>query len=313
MSIFNQQKKKISLVGASILVGALTVSPLTANAAVIAAPDYLQQIAQYTKGTMDALNKLPQAIEGLAKLATVFTEADDGRGPDGKVLNPPPSVTPIIQATLTGYSGALLNSLGGQLTIQNQLLQEIFGPTAVANADDLSFQTLVGIPYSSTNPLKKDEAQASGPAYSYIRNAAGLNLTHTIPGGNWTGRQPDQQNYTNYYNTVISVQTFNAYVLSQLYTDATNGAVLKSRNSLLQQASDPTKWLTQMASEDMGYVLREMLIYTANIYVMLSELLNVQKQLLTAQAMTNTLMVLTGQNNEQLLLQRAKAPMPGGG
>lgn len=298
MSIFNKPKKKIILISTGIaLASALTLSPLL-KADTLGGPNYLQQIAQYTNGILQIVDKLPQGLDGLTKLATVFTEPDD--------QSVTKSVTPIIQAGVTSYSGALLSSLGGQLTLQNQLLQDMFGPSAVANADDLSFQTLVGIPYSSTKPAQKGQATASGPGYNYVKNAAGMSLTHVVP-GSWSGSKEDQQNYKNYYNTVVAVESFNAYVLSQLYTDATNGAVMQSRNTLLQQASDPKQWLTQMASEDLGYVAREQLIYTSAIYVMLSELLNTEKQLLTAQAMTNTLLVLTGQTNEQILLNKAKS------
>ena len=45
--------------------------------------------------------------------------------------------------------------------------------------------------------------------------------------------------------------------------------------------------------------------------IVMTQLLATEKQILMEQAMTNTVLVLTGQSNEQLLVRKAAQALPG--
>jgi membrane-bound inhibitor of C-type lysozyme len=107
------------------------------------------------------------------------------------------------------------------------------------------------------------------------------------------------------------VQTFNGYVLSQLYEDVKNG-VAAAQTTLINQASDPANWFATITTESIGAVLRQTLMYQSQSYIVLTQLLQTEKMLLAAQTMNNTLLVLSNQSNESFMLRKAVAKMPGG-
>ena len=110
--------------------------------------------------------------------------------------------------------------------------------------------------------------------------------------------------------TISAIQTYNAYLLSQVYSDYVNGTQLtQQQNSLMQQASNAA-WFTQVASENIGLVLRQILMYNSQVYVLLSQLVQTQKQALAAQAMTNTLIVIGNEFTGSQLLLRARKQQP---
>ncbi len=65
-----------------------------------------------------------------------------------------------------------------------------------------------------------------------------------------------------------------------------------------------------LGDPNISHILREILLYTSQDLVVQSQLLKVQKQQLAAQAMTNTLLILGNQFNENTLLDKATGKMP---
>jgi len=119
------------------------------------------------------------------------------------------------------------------------------------------------------------------------------------------GTETDIKNYQNYFNTVNAIQSFNGYVLSGLYAESKGGNQFNTTQlALLQQTSQPS-WLNQIASQELGKVLRQMLLFQSQTYVLISQLIQTQKQLLIATTMTNSLLIANNQLNETVLYSRA--------
>ncbi len=127
-------------------------------------------------------------------------------------------------------------------------------------------------------------------------------MSHAVPGSGWTGNQSDQTNYATFYRAVNAIQTYDFYVMSEIYTDA-NAGLTAAQTQLLSQAST-SNWFAQIASEQIGIVLRQLLMYNSQTFVVLSQLLQTQKELLMGQAMNNTILILQGSTNESLMLEK---------
>jgi hypothetical protein len=254
----------------------------------------LQQIAATTNSILTQINSLPAALQTLTELALSWM------GPDTS------TTTANSQANFTAFTTALLQNTQTATNVQAQLLTDFFNPPAVSTMNNdpssVAYQTLWG-PYSNktTNPPSENN-----PGYNYLKYASALNITRSpIFMDNKNKNNVSARLYNNYYNTVSAVQTFNGYVLSNLYANYKNGNVLStSQQQLITQASDGN-WLAQIASEYIGTVLRQLLLYNSQTYVLLSQLLQNQQQLLTAQVMTNSLLIAINQPAETQLYNKA--------
>jgi hypothetical protein len=109
-----------------------------------------------------------------------------------------------------------------------------------------------------------------------------------------------------YYNTVMAAESFNGYVLANQYAESqTNNGLSQAQLSLVTQASS-SDWIANVASEQMGMVFRQLLMFESQLYVLMTQMLQTQKQLLIAQAMTNALLIATNQMNEGILASKAQ-------
>jgi len=261
----------------------------------------LQGIWVNTTKILNNVNNLPTYLNALTALALGWLTPDTS------------DATANLQQNFTNLSNAVTQDDATQASSQSRFLSDYFGssttPSTLPYANDLTYQTLMSQPFFNPDP-RDSYSLATGQhkvdsAYNYVKNASGLNIAHVIPGNNWRGAKQDQDKYFNYYSTISAVQTFNIYVMSQLYSSFTDGHQVKSlQNTLMQQASS-SDWFTQAASENIGVVLRQILIYDSQIYVTLNQMLQTQREMLAAQAMSNTLVVIGNQFTENTLLGKA--------
>lgn len=271
--------------------GALAVTEASADT-------FLPTLAGYAHDTLTTINQMSDYLALVAQLAVAWISPDKS------------TETATLQKSFSTYTGETAASNAAQIGLQQQLLTDYFGTTSATPpppnyANDLAYQTLLGIPVWPSDPrIEKGQPNNIDSAYNYIKYAAGLNMPHTIPGNNWTGNTTDQKNYYGYYTAISAVATYNAYVLSQLYTDSKNG-IPTTEATLIQQASDPTQWFAQIAGESIGIVLRQILMYNSQMYILLFQILQTEKQQLATQAMTNTLLMIQGKTSEAVLLRRA--------
>jgi hypothetical protein len=257
----------------------------------------LNEIAQYTNGTLTAVNNLPTYMSSLVQMALAWMSPDTS------------DETATMQGLFGTYSSSMVTSNAAQLSMQPQILSDYFGTsvttTTLPYANDLSYISLLGKLYFTPDPRVQagQPSSAVNPAYNYIENAAATSFTHTIPGGSWSGYASDQIRYASFYKAVSAVQTFDAYVISQALTDY-NAGTPAAQAQLLTQASS-SDWFAHIASEQIGIVLRQILMYNSQTFVVLSELLQTAKQQVEAQAMTNTMLIIEGASNESILMSRA--------
>jgi hypothetical protein len=262
----------------------------------------IQQLTTNIKTTTDSIlqkvDTLPTILEKLGQFIDAWLNEDDS------------DTTANIVPTFTDLGKLLNDNLTKQKSMQNQLNTDLLGDitaTTLPSANDLLYSNILIKPpdekfFFDPDPRKKDGDV--NPQYNYIKNASGINIRHTLPGTGWSGTQEDQVRYRTYYNTVMAVASYNGYVLSNQYTDGSQFNNLQQK--LIDQASDADKWFAIVASEKIGFVLRQLLIYQSQIFVVLTQLVQTQKQMATAQVMTNALLIAGGMSDESLFLSKAQ-------
>ena len=187
----------------------------------------------------------------------------------------------------------------------NSIVLNNAGPSALPNANDLVYSTLSGQPYFSPDP----RGGSVNPALNYAMHASAGDHPHVVPGPAFAGSVSDQVAYAKYIDTVLAAQSFGATVLTNhALADVKN--VNPALESLLAQAKDPSA-TAAIATEDIGLVVRQLLLVERQNLVLLSELVQTEKQLLAAQAITNALLISTGTVVEKQLLAKAQGlPLP---
>jgi hypothetical protein len=267
---------------------------------------FLKEIADNTLGTLNAVNNLPELLIPLTAMAKAWTDPDTSTN------------TTSLQGILPNIVSDTIQNMSAQNGLQPKLLNDFFGDPSkeaplMPYANDMTYQTLIGYPYYSTDPRKNNKNNPDS-AYNYIKNAAGLNLLLEPPGNNWNGPIKEQRRYASYFLTLTSVQTFDAYTLSSLYANYKNGADLNKQQLDLYSLANNTKpWFTEIASENIGSVLRQILMFSSETYIVLTQLLETEKQLLMAQTMNNSVVVLLAQvslHNDMALYGKATGTTP---
>lgn len=273
----------------------------------------------YLKEIRDILlinvNKLPVYLNQLAKMALSWLAPDDTE------------TTAIQQKNFAKLADAELQTLNTQRESQTRFIYDflkrnpampdegLLGTEFAPVINSINYQTLLSQPFSQPSQQQLQQFQnQDDPAYNYTQFASALNIRHKKPP---KVRPSVDKNYLaaigqyyNYYMTTSAVQTYNGYILSELYADAKNkNATQKARDALVEKASE-TNWFTQIASENIGIVLRQILMYSSQTYVLLADLLETQKKLLTAQTMNNALLIAVNQDTERRIYQRANGEPP---
>ncbi len=250
------------------------------------------------------INKLPLYLNQLTKMAISWLAPDNSK------------TTAELQNNLTRLANTQSVNAQIQLLSQKKFLDEFLDNPAsqdtFPNVNDLCFETLLNKPYFNPDTRLKLDPSID-PAYNYTVNASGLNLKHFRPSPSWNPndrRHPSIAMYIRYYNTASAVQTYNGYVLSELYAESKDNNLAKqTQNQLIQQAND-SNWFTQIASENLGIVLRQILLYNSQTYVLLAQLLETQKKLLVSQTMNNALLIAVNQEAENRIYSKASGQLP---
>ncbi len=299
--------KKIILTSRALFISAmLSGLPITTQAAITqgtaSSPGggsdtyFLNLIEQHTSAILTNVNNLPSYLAALTKLALSLLANDDS----------------AESANLQASFGALTNNYAAndvlQQKIQKQLLTDFFGPnvttTTVPYANDMTFQTFVGQPYFNPDPRNVGGVKIDY-AYNYLKNVAGLNMQHAVPDPGWSGKPGAKLNYQNFYSAISAVQTYNAYVLSQVYAEAENNNQAASTQAALIKLASDSAWFSKIATENIGIVLRQILMYNSQMYIVMTQILQAQKQMVATQAMNNTLLILGNTFTESQLLNKA--------
>lgn len=274
--------------------------------------DCYNSIVQNTYQALVRIDNVPEQLKNISRTALSWIAKDDSD----------------TTATLQGYFATLGKWINGDLDAQAQAQGQVAvdqfargdgtlftmpnpqNPQIlqqISNLNELSFLTMLGKP-----PFPKAPNVNLAPQ-RYIENASGTFIIHEPTNFNWPGNARDQYaipRYYNFYAATNSIESYNAYVLSQLYAENQNGnQISTTQKQLIHQATD-SDWMSKTSSEDLGKVLRQLLMFQSQSYVLLTQLIQIERQLLTAQVMNNTLMILSNQSQENVLLSKAKGEQP---
>lgn len=258
---------------------------------------YLYQIMQNTYGILQMVDNLPTYMTNLTSLALSWLAPDDTQ------------TTANMQANFATFGNLLVTDMTAQNATQTRLMGDLFknaNAQNLPNANDLAYSTLLGMPFYAKDPRNQPNAQQFDPGYEYIKNAAGFNLAHEFPSTATGGQNKDDVlKYANYYDAVMAVESFNGYVLSNAYADYANGSQLNSLQTTLVTQASSSDWFARIATERIGVVLRQLLMYQSQAFVLITQMLQTEKQMLQAQVMTNTLLIAANTNNEKYLYSKA--------
>lgn len=265
----------------------------------------LYAIMKNTYGTLKAVNNIPNFLYEITELAMSWL-ADDKSDSTKKMQFQFATLGKIILSNNDLQNKIQTNLLATQLGVnESEFSQEADAPILkqLPFVNDLSYASLLSKP-----PVPK-APNVNLASINYIKNASGSNISHVTPNLTWHGGL-NLFKYLSYYNTVISVESFNGYVLSNLYADYQNhNGFTNTQQQLIREASN-SDWIAEIATEKLGVIFRKLLIFNSQTYVLMTQLLETQKQLLTAQVMTNALLISNNIMIEPLLVSKAQGIAP---
>ncbi|RDI41684.1 hypothetical protein [Aquicella lusitana] len=260
---------------------------------------YLSLIAQYTYLILGKINgDISTYLKNISDMAVSWNTQDNS------------TESSQLQQTLTSYGNSITTVSQAQTALQTQILTDLFGPTVTSEnlnyANDLVYQSLYGVRRFDPDPRRKPDGSPANvdSAYNYIKTASGFNIRHPLPP--LGGPDPDAiSRYFANYSTVMAAESFNSYVLSGLYEESRNGGPLNQLQTSLVQQATQSSWFTAIGGENLGIVLRQILMFESQAYVLMTQLLQTQKQQLAAQTLTNTLLILNNEDKEKQLYSKA--------
>lgn len=242
------------------------------------------------------VNKLPIYLTQLTLMALSWLAPDNSE------------TTAKLQNSFASLLKAKLQTAQAQLNNQYDFLSHALQHASNSKTKDLPGDIIYPAALLHAPYFSKD--QTENTARNYTEYAAGLNLLHSKPEAGWNepnNRQhPARLMYARYYNTTSAVQTYNGYILSELYENAKNNNSSKqTQDDLIKRVSN-SNWFAEIASENLGVVLRQILLFNSQTYVLLAQLLETQKKLLVSQTMNNALLIAVNQEAENRIYSKAK-------
>jgi len=243
----------------------------------------LSLIAGTTTGMLQLMNQSTAYFESLAEMATSWIATTSPQDPI--VTN---------QYIFANLGQQLTSSEQTQLSTTQSLITQFLqagslntsNPSMPSNADDLTYTILFG------QSIVKPQTTTTTSNYSqniqnYIKNVTGSTLILDQPNPNWPEGKLKTQ-YTNLYNTLAAIQSYDQYLISGL------ASLQNNQNLSMQLTTQATSstWFTQIATEALGLVLRHILMYTSQSFVQITQIVQLQQQQLAVQAMTNSLLLV---------------------
>lgn len=295
MRYIEQLKKFFVLLVAGICVSVVNVNSASALSNT---EYYLSVIAQNTYSILDRVNNLPTLLENISTSLLSVMKQDDEDG----------SIILATQGDFASLGQLFSGQSSGLNTIQKQVVADMLNVSIndfseprdnpailsrLPEINELSYSTLLDMPPASKGAANK---------YNYIKNAAGFNLQHPIPSDKWKGKEFKKKQYEAYFKTLTAVESYNAYILSRLAFDSGTTAI---QDQLVSQASS-SSWMAEIATEEIGKVLRQILLFQSQNYVLNTQIQKSIRDIVTVQAMNNSLMVLFNYRFEDQLVRSAQ-------
>lgn len=295
MKYLDQLKKVFVLMIAALCVSIMSNGSSTAATA---SEYYLQQISNNTYWMLQTL----QNSANLSGFVVSWLAQDTG----DDSINTQAQQSLALSGWMFTISQELIKAQQRQIVadIMDRPLSDFDGKNPpilgdVPNVNEISYSSLIGVPPVANKPVDY---------YGFVKNASAVNSIRPVPDSQWSGGDDAIELYRNYYNTVTSIESFNAYIISQLATDS----ILKAnetRDKLISLATS-SEYFAKIATQDLGRVLRQILLFTSQSYVVNAQLQKTLREMVAAQAMTNTMLIKLNELNEQNLANNAKGKDP---
>ncbi len=178
-------------------------------------------------------------------------------------------------------------------------------PTAPPTAN-MNYISLVNNSMTQVKPTIPVATDFKNAQY-FVKNASGINIHHPILRSVKDKRSDNYLKYITFINSIKSIASFNAYILNEQLADSRNNFKLNTAQMELKRKASNTNWLNHVNTEmSLGVILRQILLFNSQNYVLMSDLLTTQKQLLAATAMTNTLIIASSGFYEKTLYDAAR-------
>lgn len=192
---------------------------------------------------------------------------------------------------------AASQSYGGTVLTADSFISKQKKPAPILekipNVDDLSYTTAIGLSSLIDNTTKAPD--------NYINAVSGANFMHFTPLVDPTNIS--QKQYKDYFKLTYSIQSFNNYVIGKYLL---RGASVSKNQSALYGKASSDSYLVSITSQPIGYVLRDILLFQSQNYVLTSKLVELQRETLMAQVMTNALLIAANRQNESALYDKSQ-------
>jgi len=245
---------------------------------------------------------LNQILSVVQEFATSFQTYSDAW------LNPDTSDSYVaLLPDLSNYMTNTWNNIDVQNSIQRQLTNTMLNnATPPTFINDVSYMTVLGEPYQAQDSQGND-VDPKAATLNYVTNISAANVTHDLPKARWQGSAKAKSRYENFIKTIMSVQTYNQYVLSDFYANVANErALTQTQIDLKNKLTDQEGWFKHVSeAENIGNILREILMFQSQLYLVSLQSIEAQRQLIASIAATNSLIILGNQFTEDTLKQKA--------
>lgn len=245
----------------------------------------------------------PGVLYVLDEIYTLMQNASWGMPENDSGLNPNVinDIVTLGQLVAQNSMSAMNQNSGMFQTInQQQINASQITSANTPNFDDLTFSSVLGLPFWTGN---NDPENGQNHAQNWIMNASGLNITHVLPSSSWQGSSSAVQTYQNYFNAAMAVASFNAYALSTLANDNT---LASAEYTVMNDVSNWNNWIKTVEGENIGWVLRQLLIFQSIAVIYLIHMAQVSENILVASTLTNTLILSANQQWEAQMVAKAQ-------
>lgn len=274
--------------------------------------EILEAIREDTHAILEKVNKLPDYIQIITAMALSWTDTND----ESKSI--------AVNGSLFSMLATARNlDLKEQIDLtKNATLTFLGKNNKIPNVNDYAYTTLLNAPPVTPNKLT---GPLESSADNYIKNVSGTSLPMTAPSPEWRTQGQDRQDYYHLYTTLAAVQSYNSYVLNKVYAERQQrmqypsgipnrkkGDAASTQDILttMVESASSTDWYTRVGSESIGLVLRQLLMFTSQNFILLKKMLDTQQDMLLSQAMTNTLMMQNaGLGQGRLLYKQASGTL----
>lgn len=291
----------VTLAGSSTLYADTTTSTTSTSSD----SGLLQQIADNTYNMLAQINNLPTYMNSIVEMAQSWLTTDDDATNSFIAQNQGDfaslgywfSQNAVTQASMATQTMAYVVNQPITAFTQPERSPDIL--TSIPTVNSLAYSSLVGAP-----PI--DPSKAAFDPNLYLQAASGAAFNHATPSSTWQGKPRDYSAYSAYFRTVTAAESFNAYVMSGLVAENQSGNQIQTLLTNLTNQATSSAWLAQIATEELGKVIRQILLFESQNFVLMSQLVKIEKQQLQAQTMTNALLIATGFSNERLMASAAQ-------